>query len=135
MKRCYLAVIFLMLIADLPAQNFLEIEISGIRNSQGDILLQLYNEKHEIVDQRISAITGDSCKLKFEDLKPGRYALRYFHDENRSGKLELSRLGIPKEGFGYSNNAAARFGPPSFDKWLFNLSGNLKLELKITYLD
>ena len=135
MKSLTVLVALLLLIAKIQAQNLLEIEISGIRNSRGEILLQLFNEKQEIIGQRKGAVSDGKCLIRFEDLKPGRYAVRYFHDENLSGKMETGFLGIPKEGFGFSNNAAIRFGPPSFDKWLFNLTANLKLELKITYFD
>jgi uncharacterized protein (DUF2141 family) len=134
MKRFCLVLILILSQLGSFAQNILEVEISGIRNSKGEILLQLYNERHEIVTQKKGSIDGDKCIVKFNDLKPGKYALRYFHDENLSGKLEISLIGIPKEGFGYSNNAAPKLGPPSFDKWIFDLTGDLKLKLKITYL-
>jgi uncharacterized protein (DUF2141 family) len=134
MKRFGFLFLLSIFVHAAPAQNVLEIEISGIRNANGEILIQLYNQKHEVVSQKKEAIDGNRCNVKFEDLKPGKYAIRYFHDENLSQKLEISKIGIPKEGFGYSNNAAGRFGPPSFEKWLFDLTGNTKLGLKITYL-
>jgi uncharacterized protein (DUF2141 family) len=134
MKKLFILIICLLPFMGSYAQNTLEIRITGIRNTRGEILLQLYNDHHEIVSQNKGKIEGDKCYIKIENLKPGKYAVRYFHDENLSQKLEVSVIGIPKEGFGYSNNAAPKMGPPSFDKWIFDLNGNKKLELKITYL-
>ena len=53
----------------------------------------------------------------------GKYAFRFFHDENSNGKLGTNWLGIPNEGFGFSNNAKGTFGPPAFEKTVFVLKG------------
>ena len=135
MKRvCIFIFLFCSLQAKLFSQNLLEIEVTGIRNEKGEILLQLYDSQHVLVAQNKAKPENGKCSMKFENLKPGKYAIRYFHDENLSGKLEVNMIGIPKEGFGYSNNAAAVMGPPSFEKWIFDLNGNKKLHLTITYL-
>jgi uncharacterized protein (DUF2141 family) len=115
------------------SQYSLDIEITGIRNSKGRIMLQLFDENQKVIGQQMGDIDVNKCNLKFTNLKPGKYAVRYFHDENLSQKLETNALGIPKEGYGYSNNAAGLFGPPSFDKWIFKLNGDRKIQLKPTY--
>jgi uncharacterized protein (DUF2141 family) len=133
MKRFTLLICLLLLTRLASGQCILEIEISGIRNNKGEILLQLFNENQKVIGQQKGVIENNNCKMKFTNLKPGKYAVRYFHDENLSQKLETNGLGIPKEGYGYSNNAAGLFGPPSFDKWIFELNGNRKIQLKPTY--
>ncbi len=45
------------------------------------------------------------------------------HDANGNGKLDSNMMGIPKEGFGFSNDATGSFGPPGFDEAKFNLTG------------
>ena len=40
-------------------------------------------------------------------------------------------MGIPKEGYGFSNNAAGLFGPPSFDKATVQLASGETLTLEI----
>lgn len=54
-----------------------------------------------------------AATLRFDNLPSGTYALALIHDENGNGKLDTV-MGIPREGFGFSNNPAIRFGPPSF---------------------
>ncbi|MDD9951592.1 MAG: DUF2141 domain-containing protein [Zetaproteobacteria bacterium] len=70
-------------------------------------------------------------------LPAGReYAIVEFHDENQNGKLDTwGRLGIPTEGFGFSNNPPLRRGRPSWDEVKFFLGQDpLHLEIVNTYL-
>ena len=60
----------------------------------------------------------------------GTYAVKLFHDANDNGRLDTNWIGIPKERFGFSNNAMGRFGPPDFDAVRFALDGP-RLELEI----
>ena len=39
-----------------------------------------------------------------------------FHDADGDGKLGQNIVGMPTEGFGFSNGATGFMGPPSFDK-------------------
>jgi uncharacterized protein (DUF2141 family) len=57
------------------------------------------------------------------DMPPGAYALSVVHDENGNGRLD-TRLGIPREGFGFSNNPRIWFGPPSFESARFPFPPN-----------
>ena len=70
-----------------------------------------------------------------DNIKHGKYGFNYIHDENKNKKLDTKMLFIPKEGFGYSNNADAKFGPPAYKKWIFEVKENMKLSCKITYLN
>jgi len=42
-------------------------------------------------------------------------------------------MGIPKEGFGFSNNPKMTFGPPSFEKTIFNLNESIVKKCKPVY--
>ena len=42
-------------------------------------------------------------------------------------------MGIPKEGYGASNNPKKQMGPPRFDEAKFQLNGDQSLEIKLTY--
>jgi Uncharacterized protein conserved in bacteria len=42
-------------------------------------------------------------------------------------------LGIPKEGYGFSNNASGMFGPRPFKEWLFDIKEDKKIAVKIRY--
>jgi uncharacterized protein (DUF2141 family) len=50
-----------------------------------------------------------------------------------NGKMETNLVGKPTEGYGFSNNVTGKFGPPPFEKWLFEINGDKKILLKPTY--
>ena len=134
MKKIYLFITGLIFVTNVTFSQFkLEIEITGIENNNGKIMLELYDSAEKVINQNMSDIKDLKCTISFENLKPGKYAVRYFQDENLNGKLDTNFVGIPTEGYGFSNNATGKFGPPSFDKWLFEISADKKISLKPTY--
>jgi uncharacterized protein (DUF2141 family) len=58
------------------------------------------------------------------DLPPGRYAVMAFHDRNADKRLNVLPIGLPTEPYGFSNDARAMFGPPTFARAAFNLPAN-----------
>lgn len=69
-------------------------------------------EKSEIIDG----------KLKLEiPIKKGIYGISVLDDENNSGKMEYKVIGIPKEGFGFSNYTLKLMKKPKFKDFNFQL--------------
>jgi uncharacterized protein (DUF2141 family) len=96
-------------------------------------MFQLLDDKEALVFQDQGKPLKTGTRFVVSDLKPGKYAVRYFHDENMNKELDKNFLGKPVEGYGFSNNVIEPFGPPPFKDWLFDLNENKKLELNITY--
>lgn len=72
--------------------------------------------------------------LDFGKVGAGRYAIALIHDENANGKLD-KRLMIPREGFGFSQDAPVVMGPPRFDSAAFPVNGfGEHLTIKMRYL-
>ncbi len=107
----------------------LELEITALRSDKGKVAIQLLNESEAVVKELYAEISGGECIVNFDSLSPGQYALSYFHDENDNGEMDTGLFGIPKEGYGFSNNARGKYGPPEFQEWLFVLDKDLKMEL------
>lgn len=79
-------------------------------------------------------IDGKLARCKFEGLKPGWYAVAVLHDENQNAKMDTNMLGIPKEGYGASNDAKGTIGPPSFaDAKVKADGGTQKLRIRMNY--
>ena len=76
-------------------------------------------------------IRKTQARCDFEDIPPGTYATAVIHDENMNGKLDTNRIGIPTEGYGFSNGAHALLGAPSFSAASFRHDGGM-LDLTIT---
>ncbi len=72
-------------------------------------------------------------KEKFQNsvlcIAPGKYNISYFHDENKNNELDADFMGIPKEGYGFSNNASGKYGPPPIEQRIFIVSENMSMDL------
>ena len=81
--------------------------------------------------------SGDSITVVFENIKPGKYAVSVIHDANKNKELDKNKLGIPKEGFGFSNNVIGLMGPPTFESAQIDLSPaqkDLDIDIKMKYM-
>ena len=76
-----------------------------------------------ITEGTIQMVEPGSVTYIYE-LPPGTYAIGIFHDVNLNNKMDNNFFGVPKEQFGFSNNARALFGPPNFEDAAFVLSGS-----------
>lgn len=134
MKKLNLFFFLFLLPLSTFAQFTLTVEITGLRNNNGNLLYELFDQNQKSLKVGTELITNNKCVIVLENIKPGKYGFNYIHDENKNRKLDTKMLFIPTEGFGYSNNADGTFGPPAFKKWAFELTGTMKMQCKITYL-
>jgi uncharacterized protein (DUF2141 family) len=91
----------------------------------------------EPLDARMAKANGDSITVVFENLKPGKYAVSVLHDANKNKDLDKNKLGLPREGFGFSNNVTGAMGPPSFQRAIIDLSPEMKdldIGIKMKYM-
>jgi uncharacterized protein (DUF2141 family) len=115
------------------AQLSLTIEINDLRNNHGHVRFELNNEHKEQLAAISKTISDKKCVFIISNLKPGKYAFKFIHDENDNEKLDTNWIGIPKEGFGYSNNPNLNFGPPTFEKTIFELNESSTFKCKPKY--
>jgi uncharacterized protein (DUF2141 family) len=129
-----LAAVVLLLVLCLPAwASDLKVTIAGVRSDTGTIMIGLYDsaegfdvaikhateaglltDKSRLVGAAIRAAAG-AQSIIFTQLRPGRYAVIAFHDENDNGRLDVSPWGVPTEGYGFSNDAQGLLAAPSFN--------------------
>lgn len=131
------SVVFIFCMICISKSSFsqfrLDIEIRELRNNNGNIMLQLFDSTQKVLTLEKCIIKDNKSSISVPDLSPGKYAVRYYHDENMNGKMETNLVGKPTEGYGFSNNVTGKLGPPPFEKWLFEVNGNKKIVLKPTY--
>jgi uncharacterized protein (DUF2141 family) len=65
------------------------------------------------------------------NLPEGIYAIALFVDANKNLKIDKNFLGIPKEQFGFSNNAMGKLSAPSFEQARFKVEGNTLQDIKL----
>jgi uncharacterized protein (DUF2141 family) len=99
----------------------LVVHIDGFRNQKGNAGITVFTSPDGWPENNDKSFmhsghpfTGNKTVTELE-LPPGRYAIAVLHDENSNHKLDRSLLGIPKEGFGFSNNPKVNLSAPSFD--------------------
>jgi uncharacterized protein (DUF2141 family) len=79
------------------------------------------------------AIENHQAQLTFQ-VPPGRYAAVVIHDENSNMKLDRNFLGIPKEGFGFSNNPRVAFSAPPFQSAVVPVAcPETELQIRLIY--
>lgn len=103
----------------------LAVEVRGIAQAKGDVLIAVYDKsdtwlKKSLRQVKVTAQKGSVTTL-FKDLLEGDYSISLFHDENVNGRMDSNPMGIPLEAYGFSNDASGNFGPASFDDATFNL--------------
>ena len=96
-------------------------------------MLQVFDEKEKVINQEIGDIIDRSCLFTIKNLNTGKYAVRFYHDENLNQVMETNNFGKPTEGYGFSNNVTGAFGMPPFEKWLFSLSEDKTIVLNTVY--
>jgi uncharacterized protein (DUF2141 family) len=99
----------------------LKVDILGLRNTEGVLRLSLYNDdstfltsQGRLASLKLMQLRAHHVQACFADLPPGMYAVTVHHDENDDGELNRNAVGLPREGYGFSNDARRPFAPPSF---------------------
>ncbi len=103
----------------------LTINIPNIKSTEGTIHIGLYNKEEHFPHsgsefrKLVLKATAPAFTYTIKNLPPGEYALAVYHDINGDGKINRNLLGVPKEGYGFSNNVKPFLSAPSFDKVKF----------------
>ena len=74
-----------------------------------------------------------SVSITTKELTPGRYAIALFHDVDGNQKLTTNMLGIPKEGYAFSNDASNFFGVPSFKDASFQFTRDTSIVINMKH--
>ncbi|MEH0155365.1 DUF2141 domain-containing protein [Limibacter armeniacum] len=115
------------------SSNTLEVAVENVLTGEGNLMLELRDvHKRSISRKMVDALEGET-QVYFEDIPDGQYELRVYHDANDNKKLDKNLVGIPQEGYGFSNNPDASLGKPSFKKRLFEVDGDSQISIGLTY--
>ena len=126
MKAALAAVALLALAAPAfsEAQAVLTVRVENVSARGGNLRLALYDraryegDKDPVTDRVVPAKAGGPNIVTFDPVPPGEYAIKMFQDENRNEQFDQTWLGLPKERYGFSNNAGPdwlHLGPARFD--------------------
>lgn len=102
------------------------VTLSGIRAQTGVVKLALvasadaYEGKAAPAQATGAPPAGATTTFTFKDVPAGRYAVMVTHDENGNGTLDTNLIGMPLEGYGFSNNPTV-MRKPTWDEAAFDV--------------
>lgn len=117
----------------------LHIVVTGIKHNGGKLEVGLYNNsKNFPKDDReylseIIPVTKDKIEVSF-NIQHGEYAIALYHDKNNNEECDTNFLGIPTEGFGFSNNVKPIFSAPSFRRAKIELLEDKTIFIQLIYM-
>ncbi len=105
------------------------VQINGFENDSGRAMLALVDRREQFLSRKLEPFRSATVTIRkqqarwvFENLPHGEYAISVYHDANGNGELDSNLLRIPKEAYGFSNNARGTFGPPDYEQASFEIS-------------
>ena len=143
LKPVTIASLSAVLATQVAVADTLVVEVNNIKKA-GEIHVAVYDNAEAfeadrgekggaapgIIDGTIVMVEAGTSTFEYE-LPAGQYAVGIFHDVNLNNKMDNNFLGLPKEQYGFSNNARALFGPPSFEDAAFELNGVTKQSIDL----
>jgi len=113
--------------------------IHGFKNGEGMAQIAMANSREthpqdaKAFREVESTIVDGKVGVVFSDIPHGEYSIRLYHDINGNKVLDKNIFGVPKEPYGYSNNARAKLSAPSWEDAMFELDSEKvtqKIEIK-----
>ena len=106
----------------------LQVRFEGVKETTGAVLFLLYDNEQAYAgatgkpmrSARVP-VSADAPSQAVSGLKPGRYAIKAFHDVDSDGRMSMNPMGMPTEPYGFSNDAEPRFGPAPWSAAAFEV--------------
>jgi len=124
-----------------PSDTWLNVSVEGLRNGNGLVTVAVYPDDSRkflakggtLKNNRFNAVAPVTRACVFVPT-PGVYAVAVYHDEDSSRKLNRSKIGLPAEGYGFSNNPSTIAGLPAFRSVRLNVpKSGLTTHVKMKY--
>ena len=114
-------------------ENILRVHLDGFRNNDGKPHCSLFSDhdapafpehgQKALRNGEAPSIKNAYAEIDFASIPAGKYALVCYHDENSNGKFDESMLGMPEEGYCFSNNVKPTLSAPNFNECAFDYKG------------
>jgi uncharacterized protein (DUF2141 family) len=115
-----------------PRLATLTVTMTGFHSNAGVAQVTLFDNADGFPDEPdlaflhgSSPIVDGVSEIVFESVPLGVYAVGVIHDENSNERMDTNFFGKPREGYGASNDARGRFGPPSFEDARFDVDADM----------
>ena len=123
--------------SQIEPNGTLKVKIEGVQEIKGSIAVALYSSEKDFLKKDFRnihyPIGNDEIVIEFKNLPAGTYGIGIFHDLNNNKELDKNFIGLPKEPYGFGNNAKGTFGPPSFEDASFVLAEGQSVFMTIKF--
>ena len=140
----YLIILAIALLQPFSGQEerLCEIRISGIRSSNGQLILAAFDSQEdfarevpfrEICLSKRGLYNGTlTCRMP---LPEGVFGITLLDDEDGNGRMKYNGLGIPREGFGFSNFVIRGLRRPVLEDFDFNMGQERRtVHIQVCYI-
>jgi len=121
--------------------NNVKVVIEGVRSKKGKIVLGVFKDQEGFKTRKpVKRIVLNKSELEGNEitlnLDKGIYGISILDDENDNNKMDYNFIGIPKEGFGFSNYYHEGLSKPQFDKFKFEINNRkaILIEIRLRYM-
>jgi uncharacterized protein (DUF2141 family) len=104
-----------------PSATRLFVRVENVKSDRGLVAVTLYTDvRRKFLARRGSLYVGrvparqGRTEVCIHVPRPGTYALAVYHDSDSDRGFDRTMLGLPSEGFGFSNNPPTFLGMPNF---------------------
>jgi uncharacterized protein (DUF2141 family) len=104
-----------------PTQGEVVVDVLGLESAEGLVLVALYRDGKGFPDEgarafgkRVAKARAGNARFVFSDVPAGPFAVTVHHDADKDYEMDTGLFGAPTEGYGFSRDASAPFGPPDF---------------------
>jgi len=123
-----------------PSSSKLTVQVNGVRPAVGEVAITVYPDDKrrflakggKLARQRVKA--APSVRACFW-APPGFYAVAVYHDRDGDRDFDRTLVGLPAEGFGFSNDPETKTGLPAFSSVRFRIGpGERVTSIQMKYL-
>lgn len=128
--------------AKAQTQN-VQVTITGIKSDKGQILLNVYKDQETFSKDKpfkkimvAKKLLSNGSTIVEVPLEPGTYGITLLDDEDSNGDMNKNMVGMPKEGFGFSNFFLEKMKRPAFDDFKIQVAAGQqnKAEIRTKYM-
>ncbi len=115
------------------------LKVTNIKEVKGNINFAIFKSADGFPngDQYFLAKSIPVDKKEFtyiiKDVSTDIYAISVYQDYDEDGVLNNNMFGIPKEPYGFSNDARGKKGPPKFEDAVFQLKYDMETSIKLIH--
>ena len=123
-------------------ENSVKLVFTNIHSSKGTLRVGVFKTQEEFAAEKPfksfniskSELANNSLSAII-NLPNGSYGISILDDENNNAKMDYNMVGIPKEGFGFSNYYLSGFSKPKLKDFTFTVeNGSVQVSCKMRYI-